>query len=64
MTKRSLIDFIMEETNVPPRLIDDVQVMDAFSFITVPFPEAEAILNTFKKKQPRGEKSLVEKAKN
>ena len=30
MTKRSLVDFIMDETNVPPRLIDDVQVMDAF----------------------------------
>jgi len=63
MTKKGLVDFINDETNVPSRVIDDVQVIDAFSFISVPHKDAEVILKKFEDKKSRGEKSLVEKAK-
>jgi len=63
MTKRKLVDFIEQETSVSPRLIREVEVIDAFSFITVPFPEAEKILKVFKSRKGKGQKSLIEKAK-
>ncbi|MGB0522781.1 MAG: DEAD/DEAH box helicase [Flammeovirgaceae bacterium] len=63
MTKRKLVDFIEQETNVPTSLIQQVEVIDAFSFISVPFPEAETILKVFRSKKGRGQKSLIEKAK-
>ena len=62
MTKPKLVEFIHEETHVAGRLIDDVKVMEEFSFISVPFPEAEIILHAFKKRD--GRKSLVSKAKS
>merc|ERR1711907_924916 len=34
MTKKKLVDFINDETSVPSRMIDDVQVIDAFSFLS------------------------------
>jgi ATP-dependent RNA helicase DeaD len=40
--------------------IKDVQVMDNFSFINVPFNKAEQIVQSFKKK---GEKPLIAIAK-
>jgi len=63
MTKKKLVDFIEQETSVSPRVIREVEVIDAFSFISVPFPEAEQILKVFRSKKGRGEKSLIEKAK-
>lgn len=63
MTKKKLVDFIEQETNVSTRLIQQVEVIDAFSFISVPFPEAETILKVFQSKKGRGQKSLIEKAK-
>ena len=62
-TKKELVDFIEQETNVSPRLIREVEVIDAFSFISVPFPEAETILKVFQSRKGRGQKSLIEKAK-
>lgn len=38
----------MEETGIPSREIDDVKVMEDFSFVTVPEAQAETILRTFK----------------
>ena len=60
---RSLVEMIQKEAGVAPRLIDDVRVMEEFSFITVPFAEAEVILHVFSK-QKTGGKSLVSKAKD
>jgi ATP-dependent RNA helicase DeaD len=59
---RSLVDLIQKEANIPARLIDDVRVMEEFSFITVPFAEAEIILHIFSKQKSNG-RSLVSKAK-
>lgn len=60
---RSLVEFIQKEANVSPRDIDDVRVMEEFSFVTVPFAEAEVILHVFSKQKSNG-RSLVSKAKD
>ncbi|GHW02488.1 RNA helicase [candidate division SR1 bacterium] len=62
-TPRSLVDFIQTEAGVSPRDIDDVRVMEDFSFVTVPFADAEVILHVFAK-QNKGGRSLVSKAKD
>ena len=62
MDPKKLVDFIRDETRVRPDRIREVKVFENFSFITVPFREAEIILNVFKNKK-RGKRSIVEKAK-
>ncbi len=61
MNKRKLVSFIKDKANVEDRSIDDVQVFDKFSFITVPFKEAEHIIECFKKDN-NGRRPLVEMA--
>ena len=61
MDPRRLVEFIERETGVSQRLIDDVKVMDSFSFFAVPFETAEKVLQTFQKQS--GGKSLVSRAK-
>lgn len=60
-TPKKLVDFIKEKTNVDPRKLQSVKIFDKFSFITVPFEEAEIIIEVFKKK--RGQRAIVERAK-
>jgi ATP-dependent RNA helicase DeaD len=62
LTKRQLVDFITKNAGTPSRLIDQVQLFENFSFITVPFAEAEIILQKFKS-GGRGKRPIVEKAK-
>jgi ATP-dependent RNA helicase DeaD len=61
-TPRSLVDLLQQQAGVSPRDIDDVRVMEEFSFVTVPFADAEVILQVFAK-QKNGGRSLVSKAK-
>lgn len=58
-----LVKFIIQNTGVRNSAIDQVEVYDDFSFITVPFKEAEIILGVFQKKSGNRTKSLVVKAK-
>ncbi|SHH52940.1 DEAD/DEAH box helicase [Thermosipho atlanticus] len=60
MTKRNLTDFIVQNTGIDKKVIRNVTILDKFSFITVPYKEAEIILSVFKTK---GRKSIVSKAK-
>ncbi len=62
MTKRDLVNFITKKANVDGRKIDDVSVLDSFSFITVPFKDAEHILRCFRE-SGKGKRSLVKIAK-
>lgn len=62
MDPRKLVEFIERETGVNQRFIDDVKVMDSFSFFAVPFEMAEKVLHTFQA-QSGGKKSLVSRAK-
>jgi ATP-dependent RNA helicase DeaD len=61
-TKKKLVDFIVKEAGTPEDLIENIGIHENFSFITVPFAEAEIILEKFRKIRV-GRRSVVEKAK-
>ena len=63
MDRDKLIDFIQSKTGLKRLHIKDIRVFDNFSFLTVPFEEAEIILSYFKKHK-RGKRPLVDKAKD
>ncbi len=63
MDPRKLVDFIQTQTGVDQRRIDDVKILDAFSFFAAPFEDAEKILLAFQNKSSGG-KSLVSRAKD
>ncbi|MBI9097860.1 MAG: DEAD/DEAH box helicase [Spirochaetaceae bacterium] len=62
MSARDVVSLIKEKTGIPDSRIDDVQVFEMFSFITVSFDDAEHIIDVFRK-AGRGHRPMVEKAK-
>ncbi|TVL99608.1 MAG: RNA helicase [Candidatus Brocadia sp. WS118] len=62
MTPRKLVTFIKQQAKVHSEKIKDIQIFDKFSFVTVPFEEAEIMLNIFKKNMG-GKRPMVERAK-
>ncbi|HRP39447.1 MAG TPA: DEAD/DEAH box helicase [Chitinophagales bacterium] len=62
MNAKSLVDFLSQESGIEPSQIKDVQVLEKFSFINVPFLEAEQLLAVFEKNK-RSHKSLITRAK-
>lgn len=63
LTPKKLVELIKKETMVDEKHLKDIKIFEKFSFVTVPFEEAEIIVNIFKKKK-NGKKPLVEKAKS
>ena len=57
---KKLVKLIMSKVSINPGQIKDIQVMDTFSFITVPFGKAEKILSSF---QQKNQKPLITHAK-
>ncbi len=57
---RKLVQLIMSRVPVKSKHISDIQIMDKFSFMTVPFDKAEKIVISFKEK---GQKQLITHAK-
>ncbi len=57
---RKLVELIMSRVSVKAKHISDIQVMEKFSFITVPFNDAEKIVVSFKEK---GQKPLISHAR-
>lgn len=62
-TPRSLVEYLCAEAKVSSRDIDDVAVLEEYSFVTVPYKESKRILDAFSKIQVGG-KPLIERAKN
>lgn len=62
MTPKKLTKFITEYTQIHSKRIKDIAIQKDYSFITVPFKEAEIILKSFKRRK-NGKRPLVEKAK-
>ena len=60
--KPKLVDYLVKEAGTPSHLIQNVNVNKGFSFVTVPFAEAEQIIKVFKKKAGN-KRTEVEKAK-
>ncbi len=54
LTKLKLIDIIRENCKIKKEKIRDIQILDKFSFITLPFHEAEIVMGYFKKKGKKG----------
>ena len=62
LSPKKLVKFIMHNSGVSNSAIDQVEVYENFSFISVPFREAEIILGVFQKNSG-SKKPLVVKAK-
>ncbi|MBU4133894.1 DEAD/DEAH box helicase, partial [bacterium] len=58
---RKLVDLIMSRVSIKSQYIRDIQILDKFSFMTVPFEKAEEIIGSFKKK---GQKPLISHVKD
>ncbi|HZJ74085.1 MAG TPA: helicase-related protein, partial [Perlabentimonas sp.] len=63
MTPRGISALIREKVRIPDNKLDDIGVYDEFSFVSVPFADAEPILNAFSSKK-QGGKPLVTRAKS
>ena len=62
MDAASLVDFIAGETQIDPTKINNVKVLDDFSFFAVPFEDADGILSFYQEQAGEG-RPLVSKAK-
>lgn len=56
-----LVKLIAKKVSIDPQQISDIQVMNKFSFVTVPFEQAEKIVHSFRQK---GQKPLVSHARS
>jgi ATP-dependent RNA helicase DeaD len=63
LTPQKLVSFITQKARVNGQDIRDIQIFDKFSFISVPFTDAEIILKFFKKEN-QGKRPIVVRAKN
>ncbi len=61
LNPRKLLELIYEQAKTPARKIKDIRVLDSFSFLTVPFDEAEVIMQAINKER-RG-RPLITRAK-
>lgn len=57
---RALVELIQSRVRIESREISDIEVLDKFSFVTVPFAYAEEVLKSFK---VRGRKPLITRAR-
>ncbi len=62
LTRKKLLDFIKDKCNSTNGKIRDIQILDKFSFVTLPFHEAEILLSYFKRHK-RGAGPFIVKAK-
>jgi len=61
LTKKKLEDFIKDKSGIASNRIRDIHILDKFSFVTLPFNEAETLLSHFKKKN-KGSGPFITKA--
>ena len=62
LTSKKLVQLIKDKCRIRTDKIRDIQILDRFSFISLPFHEAEKVLAYFKKNRS-GSGLLIEKAK-
>ncbi len=63
MNPGKLVGLVSNKANVKRKDLKNVSVFDTFSFITVPFKEAERIIKAFNTEKVNGKQPLIEKAK-
>jgi ATP-dependent RNA helicase DeaD len=57
---KKIVELLKDKANIPDSMIDDVKVMDAFSFVTIPFKEAEHTLEILNAMRRGGGRPLAE----
>jgi ATP-dependent RNA helicase DeaD len=62
MTRKKLLSLIKQKAHIDDWQIKDVKIFDKFSFVTVPFEEAEIILGVFKREK-KGRRPIIVRAK-
>ena len=62
MSPKKVAQFIMQKSKVEDRSIQNIRIFDSFSFVTVPFHEAEVILQAFKREKG-GKRPVIERAR-
>jgi ATP-dependent RNA helicase DeaD len=62
LTRNKLINIIKEKSSIQSERIMHIQILEKFSFVTLPFNEAELLLEHFKRKK-KGRWPLITKAK-
>ncbi|UCD34322.1 MAG: DEAD/DEAH box helicase [Nitrospiraceae bacterium] len=62
LTPQKLIGFIKEKCSIRSEKIKQIQILDRFSFVTLPFHEAEILLSQFKKRK-KGNGLFISEAK-
>lgn len=60
---KEIVDLIKESSDIADEKINDVKVLDEFSFVTVPMEDAELILHHFDRNK-QGWRSIVSRAKD
>jgi len=53
LSAKKLVESIKNICNIPGEKIRDIQILDKFSFVTLPFHEAEILLSHFKNRKKR-----------
>jgi ATP-dependent RNA helicase DeaD len=61
MTPRTLVEYIRDKSGVPGRFINDVKVMEKFSFVSVSDRDADRILNALNK-ESKGKRVVAERS--
>lgn len=61
LTPRTLVELIREKSGVPGRFINDVKVMEKFSFISVSERDADRIINALNK-DAKGKRTIAERS--
>lgn len=63
LNKKELAEFIFEQTGTAKKAIEDIEVLDSYSFVTVPFEHAERIIAQLRSLRFGKKRLFVEKAK-
>jgi ATP-dependent RNA helicase DeaD len=62
LTRKKLINFIQDKCGIMSGKIKDIELQNKFSFVTLPFQEAEILLSHFRK-QKKGQGTFIAKVK-
>jgi len=62
LSPRKLVDLLESQGGIPGRFVDDAAVMEDFSFVTVPFRDAERLIQAFRSQGHQG-KPLIKLAR-
>jgi len=63
LNRKELANFIVDQTGISKKAVEDIEVLDSYSFVTVPFEDAERIIAKLKSLRFGKKHLFVERAK-